>query len=116
MVFPGGVPPESITVPAGNAGTFETRPQITLTGPITGPQFVNGATGQAISFTGLALAASDLLSIDTDSRQCFLNGRFYDADAVSAWWVLQPGTTPVYVTGIGPGGAVLTVTWVSAWI
>ena len=116
MAFPGGIPPETITVPAGNAGTFETRPQITLTGPITGPQLVNGRTGQAISFTSLTLAASDLLTIDTDTRQCFLNGRFYAADPVSAWWVLQPGTTPIYVTGTTPGGAVLTVTWASAYV
>lgn len=115
VVFPGGVPPESVTLSALNAGTFETRPQITLTGPITGPSVVNATSGQQISFSGLSLGATDVLEIDTDNRQCFVNGGFQPADPSSSWWVLEPGTTTVFVSGVTPGGAQLSMTWSSAW-
>lgn len=114
--FPGSVPPIDNAVTCVNAGTFETRPVITVTGPINSPQIVNAATGQIISFTGLDMAASDQLVISTDARQAFLGGAFYPADIASAWWVLEPGITQVYLTGGNfSGGAVLTVAWSSAW-
>lgn len=116
QTFPGGLPPESVTLTAFNAGTFETRPQISLTGPISAPQIVNASTGQQISYTNLVMGSTDVLTIDTDNRQSFLNGSFYPADPFSTWWVLQPGTTTVYAAGTTTGGATLTVTWSSAWI
>jgi hypothetical protein len=115
VVFPGGVPPESVTLTALNYGTFETRPQLTLTGPVSGPAIVNAGTGQQISFSALSLGASDVLQIDTDNRQNFLNGAFYPADPSSSWWVLAPGLTTVFVSGVTPGGAQLSMTWSSAW-
>jgi hypothetical protein len=121
VTFPGGVPPESVTITALNIGTFETRPSLVLTGPIAGPAIVNANTGQRISFSGLSMAATDVLEIDTDNRQCFLNNQFYPADPSSSWWVLQggtpdnPGLTTVFVSGVTPGGAQLSMTWSSAW-
>lgn len=121
VTFPGGVPPESVTITALNAGTFETRPQLTLTGPITSPAIVNANTGQQITYSGLTLGASDVLEIDTDNRQSFRNGQFQPADPSSSWWVLQggtpenPGVTTVFVSGTTPGGAQLSMTWSSAW-
>lgn len=121
VTFPGGVPPESVTLSALNSGTFETRPSLTLTGPITGPAIVNANTGQQISFSALSLGPSDVLEIDTDNRQCFVNGQFFPADPSSSWWVLQggtpqtPGLTTVFVSGVTPGGAQLSMTWSSAW-
>lgn len=114
--FPGGIPPESVTISALNSGTFETRPQLTLTGPVTGPAIVNATAGQQISFSSLTLAATDILTIDLDNRQAFLNGQFTAADPFSSWWVLQPGTSSIYVSGASPGGATLTMTWRSAWL
>jgi hypothetical protein len=115
VTFPGGTPPESVTISALNAGTFETRPQLTLTGPITGPAIVNARSGQQISYSGLSMGATDVLTIDTDNRQSFLNGAFYPADPFSSWWVLSPGTSTIYVSGASAGGATLTMTWSSAW-
>lgn len=115
--FPGSVPAIDSAVTCLNAGTFETRPVITVSGPITSPQVINAVTGQAITFTGLSLAATDQLVIYTDARQSFLNNSFQAADTSSAWWVLEPGTTQVYLAGGNfAGGATITVSYSSAWL
>lgn len=115
--FPGSVPAINSAVTCVNAGTFETRPVITVSGPITSPQVVNAVTGQVISFAGLNLAATDQLVIYTDSRQCFLNNSFYAADVGSAWFVLEPGTTQIYLQGGNfAGGATITCSYSSAWL
>lgn len=116
VTAPSASPPDSATVTAVNAGSFETRPSISLTGPITGPSIVNATTGQQISYSGLTLGPADVLTIDTDNRQSFVNGVFTPADPFSAWWVLQPGSTTVYASGQSPGGAALTISWSSAWM
>lgn len=114
--FPGSTPPIDSAVTCVNSGTFETRPVITVAGPITSPSIVNAATAQAITFTGLELAATDQLIISTDARQAYLNGSFLAADVTSGWWTLEPGSTQVYLTGENfSGGAVLVVSWSSAW-
>lgn len=115
--FPGSTPAIDSAVTCTNAGTFETRPVITVTGPIGSPQVVNAATGQAVTFTGLTLASTDQLVLYTDSRQAFLNGTYQASDVNSAWWVLQPGTTQVYLTGnTFSGGATITVAYSSSWL
>ena len=115
--FPGSVPAIDSAVTCTNAGTFETRPVITVSGPITSPQVVNAATGQTITFTGLNLAATDQLVLYTDSRQSFKNGTFYPADTASAWWTLQPGETQVYLTGNNfAGGGTISIAYSSAWL
>ena len=114
--FPGNIPPSSTAVTAYNTGTFETRPTLTVTGPITSPSVVNAATAQQISFTGLTLAGTDLLVLDTDNRQAQVNGSFYPADVSSAWFVLQPGATQIYLDGITTGGASLTVVYSPAYV
>ena len=114
--FPGSVPPIASAVTCVNAGTIETRPVITVTGPIGDPSIVNAATGQAITFTGLTMGASDQLVISTDARQAFLDGVFTPADVSSSWWTMNPGETQVYLTGDAfSGGATLTCQWSSAW-
>jgi hypothetical protein len=115
VTFPGGLPPESVSVTVTNLGTFETRPQLTVTGPVVSPSVVNATSGQAISFSGLTLGASDVLTIDTDARQSFLNGAFAPADPQSAWWVLSPGDSQIYLAGTTPGGSTLSISWRSAW-
>ena len=49
VTFPGGTPPASTAVTAVNSGNFETRPVITVTGPITSPAVVNAVTGQQVT-------------------------------------------------------------------
>jgi hypothetical protein len=117
QVFPAtGLPEDQGAFTAVNSGTFETRPQITVTGPITGPQIINATAGQGITFSNLVMAATDVLTLDTDTRQSFLNGAFYAADPASQWWVIEPGTSTIYLAGATLGGAGLTMTYSSAWI
>lgn len=116
VTFPAQVPPGTQGCLAVNAGTFETRPVITVTGPVTSPSIINGNTGQAVTFTGLALAANSVLTLDMDARQAFVSGVFYPADPSSSWWVLEPGQTLVYMTGSSSAGSVLGISFASSWI
>jgi hypothetical protein len=114
VVFPGA----SVTVPMtlANTGTFETRPVLTVNGPVRNPAIVNSTLGAQISYTGLVMGPNDVLVIDLDARQSYLNGSFYPADLTSGWWVLNPGSCQVYLAGASDAGAVLTAVWSSAWI
>jgi hypothetical protein len=116
VAFPGGFLPEASSAVVTNAGTFETRPQLTVNGPVTSPAIVNATLGSVISFTGLIMGASDVLTVDTDNKQTFLNGLFYPADPQSSWWVLSPGDNTVYLSGVTSAGAQLSISWSSAWI
>lgn len=116
VTFPAGVPAGSTGILALNSGTFETRPIITLTGPVKGPGIVNGSTGQTVSYSSLTLKATDSLVLNMDARQGYLNGTFTPADVSSAWWTLEPGQTLIYLTGTNKSGAVLSATWSSSWI
>lgn len=114
FTLPAGAPP--MAVACTNAGSFETRPVVSITGPITSPAIVNQTTGQQVSFTALMLAATDVLAVDFLNQQALLNGVFRTADLASSWWVMQPGTTTVQVTGTGGTGSTMTVAWRDAWI
>jgi hypothetical protein len=114
--FPGNIPPSATSVTVVNSGTFETRPTLVITGPITSPGVVNATTAQAVTFTGLSLRATDQLVLDMDARQALLNGSFQPADVSSAWWVIEPGSTQIYLNGITTGGASLTASWAPAFI
>lgn len=114
LTLPSGAPP--MAVACTNAGNFETRPTVTITGPVTAPTVVNQTTGQTVSFTGMTLAASDQLVVDLGAKQSYLNGVFRTADVTSSWWWLPPGTTTVQVTGTGATGSTMTVAWRDAWI
>jgi hypothetical protein len=114
--FPGNIPPSATSITAYNTGTFETRPNLAIAGPITSPAVVNANTAETVSFTGLSLGPTDQLVLDMDNRQPLLNGTFYPADVSSAWWVLEPGATQIYLDGITTGGASLTVSYNPAYI
>lgn len=114
LTLPAGAPPMSATIT--NNGSFETRPSITISGPISGPAVVNQTTGQTVSFSGLVLASTDSLVVDLLNQRATLNGVFRTADLASSWWVVQPGASTVQVTGTAGAGAQMTVTWRDAWI
>lgn len=114
LTLPAGYPPMAVTIT--NAGSFETRPTITIVGPITAPAAVNQTTGQTVSFSTLTLASTDVLVVDFLNKQATLNGAYRPADLSSSWWVAAPGTTGVQLTGTASGGAYMTVTWRDAWI
>lgn len=114
FTLPPGAPPMAVV--CVNAGSFETRPLITITGPVSNPAVVNQTTGQSISFTGTTLAAGDVLTIDLAARQAYLNGTYRTADTFSSWWVLPPGSTTVQASGAAGTGSTMTVAWRDAWI
>lgn len=114
LSFPPATPGGTLT--AVNGGTFETRPVITITGPVTSPGLMNVTTGMQVSWTGLALGASDALTVDFGIRQGLLNGVFRPADLFSAWWTLVPGSNTIQITGDSSGGASVTVVWQNAFI
>jgi Phage tail protein len=116
VTFPAGIPAGLTGILAINAGTFETRPIVQVNGPVTSPSIINGAAGQAVTFTGLVMGSSDVLVLDMDARQAFLNDVFIPADASSSWWVLQPGESLIYMTGTSDAGSIVQATWSSAWI
>ncbi len=114
ITFPAQAPPGAATVT--NAGNFETRPTITVRGPIVAPALYNQASGQSISFSTLTLGATDTLVLDLLERIAYLNGSAIGADLWSAWWVLQPGTAQVVLQGEGGAGAQMTISYSDAWM
>jgi hypothetical protein len=114
FTLPAGAGPMSVSVT--NAGSFETRPLVTITGPMSAPGVVNQTTGQTVTFPTITLGASDVLAMDFLNKQATLNGAYRPADISSAWWLLPPGTTGVQVTGTGSAGASMQVQWRDAWI
>lgn len=114
ITLPAGAPP--MTVSATNGGSFETRPVVTITGPVTSPALVNQTTGQVVSYSALTLGASDVLAVDFLNKQALLNGVFRTADLTSSWWVMPPGATGIQMTGTASAGASMTVAWRDAWI
>lgn len=99
-----------------NAGNFETRPVITITGPISAPGLVNVTTGQTVSWSGLTVPSGSQLIVDFDARQALLDGGYAPADAFSSWWTLPPGTSTIQLTGNSDSGAAFVCQWSSAWI
>jgi hypothetical protein len=116
VTFPDEIAAGSLGILAVNSGTFETRPVCTVAGPITSPSIINSAAGMAVTFTGLHVPSGSQLVLDMDARQAFLNGAFTPADANSAWWILQPGESPIYMTGSSSAGSSLSMSWQSAYI
>lgn len=115
------------SITAANSGSIETRPILTITGPVTAPSiaalYPDGTVRQLIY--ALDLAAGDVLTIDTDARTVLLNGtvsrrRFL---TVSGPWPVIPaannGPSVVTYQFQSPAynaTATLTATWRSAWM
>ena len=110
-----GTPPGVMTVT--NAGTFETRPVITLKGPLTAPKISNVTYGMTVPFSQVTLGATDVLTVDMDARAASLNGSYRTADLSSAWWVLEPGANILELGSASAGsGASFTCSWSDSWM
>jgi hypothetical protein len=118
VTFPAQAVAGSEGIVALNAGTFETRPVIVVTGPATSPSVNNASTGQSVTFTGLVLHSAAQLTLDMDGRQAFVGSEFQAADPSSSWFVLEPGETLVTLTGAAgtTGGSSISMSYSSAWI
>lgn len=104
------------TVGVNNAGNFETRPVVTISGPITSPALTLLGTGEVVSWTGLVLAAGDNLVVDFGNRQAFLNDSYRPADVFSAWWVLPKGSSTIQLSGSGDASAKFAVAYQDAYM
>lgn len=108
--------PPQMVVTVTNAGSFETRPTITIAGPVTGPGITNLTTGQRLSWPTLTLGAGDYLVVDLLAQAGYYNGSYRPADlGGSAWFSCPPGATTIQMTGTAASGANMTVAWRDAW-
>lgn len=100
-----------------NAGTFETRPIITFSGPLTSPNVQNVTTGKQWSSI-FDLQSGDQLVVDFAQRTVLLNGtasRYSSVTAASDWWTLVPGNNVITI-GAAAGSGSATIVARSAWI
>lgn len=123
VTFPatfGSASPSTVTI--DNTGNIESRPVLTITGPVTNPVISNTSVAGAPALTlsnptqtGYTVLAGDQVVIDTDLRTVLYYaggvGAGNPADRRgwiapgSAWWTLQPGTNNVEFSS---GDATLT--------
>jgi hypothetical protein len=108
---------------AVNAGTMDTRPVLTVTGPVVAPTisalYPDGSVRQLIYSQDLA--TGDVLVIDTDAHTVVLNGvtsrrRFM---TVSGGWPTIPAGSSVnyqFQSASYNATATLGATWRSAWM
>lgn len=108
---------------AVNSGTMETRPVLTITGPVTAPSvsalYPDGTVKQLIY--SLDLQTGDVLTIDTDAHTAMLNGnvsrrRFL---TIPSGWPTIPANAAVnyqFQSSTYNSSALLTATWRSAWM
>jgi hypothetical protein len=112
-----GVAPGILQV--NNPGTFETRPDMVVWGPITGPAITLVQTGQTVSWWSpvVTLRTGDQLFIDFDAKQAFLNGVYVPADIISGWFDLSPGLNTISLNSIlDTSGGQLSASYQAAWI
>lgn len=101
--FGGGTVAGVIT--ANNAGNFESRPILIITGPCTNPMVANATTGWSLSFsnpfqTSFTVLAGDTLVVDLDlgSVQYFSAGVGVGANRKA--WLVAGSVWPDLVAGI----------------
>jgi hypothetical protein len=110
-------------VTAVNSGDFETRPVLTLAGPVVAPLvsalYPDGSVRQLVY--GQDLATGDILTIDTDAHTVLINGgvsrrRFMTVPA--GWPTIGAGQSVTYLfqSSAYSATATLTVSWRSAWM
>lgn len=108
-------------IAAYNAGSFETRPVFTITGPVTSPrihtQYEDG-TVKTLTLT-LTLGSGDEVVIDTDRHTVVLNGDVSRRRYLSGEWPVIGARQEVsfqFRASTYNSTARLTATWRSAWI
>ncbi|MFF5186470.1 hypothetical protein ACFY30_22285 [Streptomyces sp. NPDC000345] len=118
----------SATVVAGqiaavNSGTADTRPVLTLTGPVVAPvisALYPDGTARLLTYQQ-DLQTGDVLTIDTDAHTVVINGgvtrrRFMTVSG--GWPTIPAGQQVVYqfLSSTYNASPTLTVTWRSAWM
>lgn len=109
---------QSFTMPSdtrtiNNAGNGKTNWRLSVVGPITNPVITNNTTGQTITFDGLILNGTQVLTLDSSDSTAVVNGEsvyIYIASGFS-WWSLPPGNTSITVSGTTATTAAATLFW-----
>jgi hypothetical protein len=110
-------------IAATNAGSMDTRPLLTITGPAAAPQVItlypDGSTRSLLySSSSGGLAAGEQLVIDTD-RHTVLSGGASRRRWISGDWPTIPANTTVlfqFRDTAYNAATLLTATWRSAWM
>ena len=103
-----------------NDGSIETRPVITIAGPVSQPQIIvtgpDGTTA-ALLYSG-DIAAGDTLVLDTDAKSVLYNGVANRRALLTGQWpTLAPGSSGVaFRAGAPSPTATCTITYRSAWM
>jgi hypothetical protein len=108
---------------AANAGSMDTRPVLTIAGPVVAPvisALYPDGTVRQLAYS-LDLASGDVLVIDTDAHTVILNGsvsRRRFMTVASGWPTIPAGASVIYQfqSGTYNASAMLTATWRSAWM
>lgn len=110
-------------IDAVNSGTFESRPVLTIAGPVSAPQILCQMPDGSVKFLNYSqdLLSGDVLVIDTDAHTVTLNGnvsrrRFL---TLPTGWPTIPAASMVsflFRAGSYNSTAMLTATWRSAWM
>lgn len=105
-----------------NQGDFETRPILTISGPVVAPQIQAQMPDGSVRIMSFSqdLASGDVLVIDTDAHTVLLNGtvsRRRFLTVASGWPVIPAGsaTSFLFRSTAYNSTATLTATWRSAW-
>ena len=103
---------------AMNAGNYNTKPVITITGPVDTPVVQNVTQGLSLK-VNMALAAGDTLTLDTDTRSVVLNGtasRRSSLSTDSVWFDLSPGPNTILYSAAAATVSITYLTWRNAYI
>lgn len=108
---------------AVNSGSMDTRPVLTITGPVVAPvvsALYPDGTVKQLAYS-LDLASGDVLTIDTDAHTVMLNGsvsRRRFMTVASGWPTVPAGSSVIYQfqSSTYNALAMLTATWRSAWM
>lgn len=97
-----------------NVGTAPSPWRATISGDTPNPKITHVESGKFIEFSGLTVAAGDLLEIDSFNKTVLLNGvssrRSY-MTAASSWFELRSGTNTIQFSSGGATTGQLTFYW-----
>jgi hypothetical protein len=96
-----------------NGGNSLTNWVLSLVGPATNPVITNNTTGQTITFDGLILNGTQVLTLDSSDSTAKVNGESVDIYITSgfSWWGLPVGTTSISVSASTATTASCTLAW-----
>jgi Phage tail protein len=101
-----------------NAGTVDTAPLWTISGPCELPRIANTTTGEELTFD-ITLGIEEQLLVDADARTVRLAGGASRRNTLrpgSAWFTLPPGPTQIaFHAWTFNERARLSVSWRDAW-